>query len=147
MNDFKVTGQCLCGAVSYVVTAPAKSLEHCHCSMCRRAHGTLSAAGAVVEAARFRIERGASTLRSYTSSPGNHRWFCGGCGCQIYMTVDHVSDEIYYWPASLDDGMHPGHSDERECHIFVGSRAPWDRFDEGLPEHETTAADIGLGLT
>lgn len=34
-----IEGGCLCGAVRYVITLPTKWCAHCHCSMCRRAHG------------------------------------------------------------------------------------------------------------
>ena len=146
MNDFRVTGRCLCGAVVYRVTAPAKSLEHCHCSACRRAHGALNASGALVDAAHFHLDQGDDYLKSYESSPGNHRWFCGRCGCQIYMSIDHIPAELYYWAASLDEGMHPGHPQDRECHIFVGSKPCWDPLDQALPRHDTIPDNVGPGL-
>ena len=62
------------------------------------------------------------------------------------MTVDHIPHEIYYWPASLDYGMQPGHPAGRECHIFVNSKAHWDRFDEVLTQFPDAAeGDIGIG--
>lgn len=145
MTEFVASGRCLCGAVAYRVTAPAKSLEHCHCSICRRAHGALSAAAALVDTTEFHLESGRDRLRSFTSSPGSHRWFCGDCGCQIYIAIDRHPDEIYYWAASLDEGAHPGHPPERECRIFVGSKAAWDRFDETVPAYDGFADTIGLG--
>lgn len=144
-KGFEVTGRCLCGSVVYRVTAPAKSVEHCHCSMCRRAHGALQASGAIVATDRFHLDNGVELLRSFTSSPGNHRWFCGECGCHIYMSVEHIPAEVYYWPASLDEGMFPGHPADKECHIFVGSKASWDRYDEQLTSYETVADAISLG--
>ena len=32
-------GACLCKAVQFEVTPPTKWCAHCHCTMCRRAHG------------------------------------------------------------------------------------------------------------
>ena len=32
-------GGCLCGDVRFTVDWPSKWIAHCHCSMCRRAHG------------------------------------------------------------------------------------------------------------
>ena len=143
MTDFEVTGRCLCGAVAYRVTAPAKRLEHCHCTYCRHAHGALYASGALVDAAHFHIDRGSEELKAFTSTPGNHRWFCGRCGCHIYMSVDDMPAEIYYWAASLDADMHPGHPENCEWHLFVGSKAHWDRFDQLLPTHDAYAARPG----
>ena len=144
-TSFEATGGCLCGAVAYRVTAPAKSLEHCHCSKCRRAHGALTAAGALVDAEHFEVVRGREALVSFTSTPGNHRWFCGRCGCHIYMSVDDIPAELYYWAGSLDDGMAPGHPTEKECHIFMGSKACWDRLDDALPAHDGLPEGIGPG--
>ena len=139
MAAFEVSGGCLCGAIRYRVSAPAKIVEHCHCSMCRRAHGALHATGARVSKTDFHLTHGANDIGSWSSSPGNHRWFCRRCGSQIYMSAENLPRELYYWAASLDEGMHPGHPPEREQRVFVGSKAHWDRLDEPLPRHDAMA--------
>ena len=35
----KVSGGCLCGAVRFTAKLPSKWCAHCHCSLCRKAHG------------------------------------------------------------------------------------------------------------
>ena len=35
-----VTGSCLCGDVAWAVSGPLELMSHCHCSMCRKAHGS-----------------------------------------------------------------------------------------------------------
>jgi hypothetical protein len=43
-----VRGQCLCGAVTFEVSAELGMVTHCHCSMCRKFHGSaFSTHGAV----------------------------------------------------------------------------------------------------
>ena len=37
MSD--ASGKCLCGAVRFRMRFPSKWVAHCHCTMCRRAHG------------------------------------------------------------------------------------------------------------
>ncbi|MGH8189559.1 MAG: GFA family protein, partial [Steroidobacteraceae bacterium] len=37
------TGSCLCGVVRWEVSAPYQWMGHCHCSMCRKHHGSLFA--------------------------------------------------------------------------------------------------------
>ena len=32
-------GACLCGQVRFAIVPPTKWCAHCHCTMCRRAHG------------------------------------------------------------------------------------------------------------
>jgi hypothetical protein len=33
-------GQCLCEALTYELDGPFSAMIHCHCSMCRKHHGT-----------------------------------------------------------------------------------------------------------
>ena len=61
------------------------------------------------------------------------------------MSVDHIPTELYYWAASLDDGLSPGHPSEKECRIFVGSKAVWHTDEQCLPGFDEAAPGIGLG--
>jgi Glutathione-dependent formaldehyde-activating enzyme len=47
------SGGCLCGAVRYTVTGEIKDVSHCHCSMCRKAHGAAFATYASVSSQSF----------------------------------------------------------------------------------------------
>ena len=33
-------GSCLCGTVRWAIEEPFEEMSHCHCSMCRKVHGT-----------------------------------------------------------------------------------------------------------
>ena len=37
----RLTGACVCGAVKWSYDAPFTTMLHCHCSVCRKHHGTL----------------------------------------------------------------------------------------------------------
>jgi len=39
----QVTGSCLCGAVRYAIAGALRDVVLCHCAMCRRTHGHVSA--------------------------------------------------------------------------------------------------------
>lgn len=105
--SFALTGGCHCGAVRYRVTAPARELCHCHCSICRRIHGAVFASFAIVERTRFRIEHGADVLTRYDSSAGAQRYFCSRCGGQIYSDVDSLPEIRFYAVGTLDNGPSP----------------------------------------
>ena len=134
MTDFPISGGCLCGAVRYTVLEPAKSVEHCHCSICRRKSGTLSSPGAVVDRDMLRIDRGAENLTSYEHLPGGIRKFCRTCGCPLFFEVEGFTEKAYFMPATLDGGVHPGHTPGTECHVFVDSKAEWDEITGDLPQ-------------
>ena len=67
MTTFPVQGGCHCNAVRYTLLAPALSVQHCHCSRCRKSSGQLSVSGAVIQRADLRIEP-TDNLTSYYSS-------------------------------------------------------------------------------
>ena len=48
MTEFPIQGGCHCGAVRYTLVAPALSVQHCHCSRCRKVYGHLAAQGGVI---------------------------------------------------------------------------------------------------
>ena len=57
-TESKREGGCLCGAVRFEITLPSKWCAHCHCSMCRRAHGAGVVTWFGVPEDRFRITAG-----------------------------------------------------------------------------------------
>ncbi len=40
MPDSQAKGSCLCGEITFALRFPSKWIVHCHCSRCRRAHGS-----------------------------------------------------------------------------------------------------------
>jgi hypothetical protein len=104
--------------------------------MCRKVHGALFATFASVPIVGLAIERGADSLAQFESSPGVLRQFCRRCGCPLFCRVASAPDMIYFTPATLDDGAHPGHPAAHERHIFVGSKVPWYRIESRLPQHD-----------
>ena len=48
-----IRGSCLCGGVKYRITGQLSDARYCHCSMCRKAHGSAFRARTTVKAADF----------------------------------------------------------------------------------------------
>ena len=135
-KSFALTGGCLCGAVRYTALAPAHSVLHCHCSQCRRSHATLVGTSATIDRDKLQIDEGEAQLSSFEHPPGNHRKFCRTCGSSVFYVADELPDILFYFPATLDGGAHPGHDVAAEHHIHLASRAHWEPFNTQLPEHE-----------
>ena len=124
-------GRCLCGAVRYEIDGPFTFMVNCHCSMCRKHHGTGFATFAVAPIAGFRVTSGEDSLLGYRSSPNGLRSFCGTCGSAGPTALPELG--IAAAPAAAFDGdlgIRP------QCHIFVGSRAPWDTIADALPQYD-----------
>jgi hypothetical protein len=48
---------------------------------------------------------------------------------------------MYFFPSTLDGGVHPGHPVGTESHIYVGSKAEWDSICGNLPQYDTMSPD------
>lgn len=124
-----ISGRCLCGGVAWQLDGAIELINYCHCTMCRRVHGTPFGAFAHAQANGFRWLRGEADIARFESSPGVFRCFCPVCG----STVPVIEDGEVTIPAGGiegDPGVRPS------VHIFVASKAPWYQIADGLPQHD-----------
>ena len=84
----------------------------------------------------MKIDEGEENLTSFETPPGIHRQFCRTCGCSLLYYLDDLPDIVFYYPATLDGGVHPGHPEASEHHVHVGSKANWESFEDSLPRHD-----------
>jgi hypothetical protein len=127
----EVLGACLCGDLRFAAALPSKWVAHCHCSMCRRAHGAGVVTWLGAEAAQCRIEDPQGRLQWYTSSPGAERGFCGRCGSTLFFRSARWPGELHVVVANLLDAP-----DRRpQVHVFWDEHVDWLRLDpdDGLP--------------
>ncbi len=126
-----IHGSCLCGGVAFSVRPPLIAMGHCHCSMCRRQHGTAYSTYAQARAEDVTITRGAELVRSYASSADAERRFCGTCGAKLFYATRAMPEFLWVAAGAFDDdpGIRAGH------HIFVASKAPWFEISDDLPQH------------
>jgi len=133
---FAAEGRCLCGGVAIEIRVPASETYHCHCSMCRRASGSLYQTYSVYPRSAVRFTKGEDALLVYESSPGTRRRFCGRCGCQVVCEVASSPDIVYLNSGILDGRKHPGHAKEREKHIFMADKVAWLDVGDDLPKFD-----------
>jgi hypothetical protein len=126
-----ISGSCLCGEVCYEIAGQLRSVTHCHCSMCRKAHGAAFATYAEVEARDLRFTRGQDLIVRYRSSQEAQRSFCSRCGSNLLFEPEESPNLVWVAVGGLDSDsqVRPG------AHIFVGSKAPWLDIDDDLPQH------------
>ena len=55
-------GGCMCGAVRFEISGPLRNVVYCHCSECRKLHGTPFASNAGVESRHFKFISGEDQL-------------------------------------------------------------------------------------
>ena len=123
-----IRASCLCGDVRFEISGALSGGSHCHCSMCRKAHGAAFGSFLHSDAGGFRWTAGQEQVENYPSSPGNVRAFCKVCGSNLPVLEDEGTHVII--PAgSLDDDPRV----RPVVHIHVASKAPWYEIGDGLP--------------
>ncbi len=126
-----ITGQCLCGAHRYELEGPLRLGHHCHCSLCRKQHGSAFATVIGVERDHLRWERG--DVIAFASSPGFSRESCATCGSPLAQQPPSPPGMPIFVPAGTLDDL----AEEIEFHLFAGSKAPWLEIGDELPAFDT----------
>ena len=133
-----LTGSCLCGDIAFEIDGPVDTAGHCRCSMCRKFHGSASAALGTTAPEDFRWVRGAERIRTYQSSAQGYRSFCPRCGSPLPLRgEDRPFALVPMGNVAEDPGTRP------RLHFFTGSMAPWHTIVDGLPRHESYPAEFG----
>jgi len=123
-------GSCLCGSVTFKVVGPFDRFFLCHCMHCRKDTGSAHAANLFSSTAKVRWLSGQDKLQVFTLPQTRHtRCFCSVCG----SAMPYVTDEFVVVPAGcLDTDL----AAMPDAHIFMASRARWDRDLANLPSFE-----------
>lgn len=122
-------GSCLCGKIKFTLSGAVTNMSHCHCSICRKIHGSLFAT--YLEATVLSYSSGEDAIQHYLSSKGFNRAFCKDCGSVLPEASDQDGHTAYYIPAGIlddDPGIRP------ESHIFCESKSAAYRICDDLPQ-------------
>ena len=129
MQPEKVAGACLCGAVSFEIQLPTLLCAHCHCTMCRRAHGAGFVTWVVVPSEQFRIVAGEDRLVRYRSSDHGTRSFCGVCGSSLFFWSTKRPEHVDVVLANISGPI----DRSPQFHVFWDDRAEWVHVADELP--------------
>jgi hypothetical protein len=134
-----IEGACLCGAVAFAVGPPYRWFAYCHCSLCRKHHGTLFSLSLAVVESRLRWLSGEAEIVHYRATPAFERPYCGRCGSK----VPGRSHEAGYWnvPVGLLDGELGARP---RSHIFVAAKSSLHTITDSLPQHAEYPPGIAL---
>ncbi len=129
-GDKFAKGGCLCGAVTFRITLPTLFCGHCHCSMCRKAHGAGYITWIGVLLSHFELRQGAQKLKEYASSTHGKRGFCLECGSTLFCQSDKHPDVMDIVLANIDDKI----DRVPEAHYYFSDRADWVMIYDRLPK-------------
>jgi hypothetical protein len=132
-NNQNTTGGCLCGAVRYEIIGDLRGIVNCHCSKCRRFHGSLGAYTSIKYENLILVEqRGLKWFKSVTDeTPNVHRGFCSECGSSLFW---HPRDQNYIAVAagSLDDTT----NQKTIGHVWTSQKSGYVDINDDLPQFQ-----------
>jgi hypothetical protein len=123
--------QCFCGDVTLEATLPSLWAAHCHCSLCRRAHGAAFVTWVGMEAARCQIGDSSRRLHWYESTPGAERGFCSLCGAMMFFRSTRWPGELHIALAHFTTPVDRA----PQVHAHWADHVSWANVDpgDGLP--------------
>ena len=128
-----MTGQCLCGAVSYKIEGDMQMCGVCHCKNCQRQAGSSYSVLFGVTDDQIEISGALTTYGDHADS-GNvvHRHFCGICGSPVKTSIPTQPGMTYIKAGTLDDTSML----DPQIHFWTGSKQRWVEIDKNVPQIE-----------
>jgi len=140
-ETMSLTGQCLCGVITYELKNPPAMTGVCHCKNCQRQAGSAFSTLAGVAKTDFVLNSGQMKVyRDSETDTGNtvERHFCGECGSPIYSAVPDSPDVLFIKTGTMDDTS----SFTPQFHVWSSSKQDWVELEDGVPAMQKTE---GLG--
>ncbi len=129
----KRSGSCLCGEVTFELDGDFDHFYLCHCSLCRKDSGSAHGANLFSSSATLTWLSGEEKITHFTL-PGtrHHKSFCSLCGSALpNMQMDGKLLVVPAGSLDCDFDMRP------TAHIFVASKAHWDKDLDDIPQIDT----------
>ena len=126
----QVNGSCLCGEIAFRADLPSKWCAHCHCSLCRKAHGAGYVTWVGFEATQVSIIKQDQKLVWYESSPGAQRGFCQQCGSTLFFRSERWAGELHIVLANIDDNI----DRQPQANVYFDNHVNWMPIDNSLKQ-------------
>ena len=134
-----LAGHCNCGQVRFELRTQSPDVYVCHCSLCRRATGSIGVTVVVVPKHQFSWTTGNEYVRRWRMP--DHDWECSFCTeCGSHLPGANDDDSVYVPAGLIDEGQE--HLTVKH-HIWVSSKAPWHDIGESGQRHERGFGDGG----
>ena len=118
----KMTGGCLCGAISYSVDAEPMFMGVCHCKDCQRSTGSKAEPVVALPDATFSMKGSPKSYASKGASGGAvNRSFCPECGSRLTARAETMPGVVMLLAGTMDDAS----QFKPAMQIFCDSAQPW----------------------
>lgn len=125
-------GSCLCGAVTFEVTAEPGPIEACHCTQCRKWTSHFFAS---IEVPRDSlVVHGDEHVAWYRSSDKARRGFCATCGSSLFF--DPLDKVKHHWTGIAMGALDTSTGSKLALHIFTAEKGDYYEIPDGEERHE-----------
>ena len=125
-----IHGSCLCGAVTFLMQLPSKWCAHCHCSMCKKAHGAGYVTWVGFKQDQVTVSADNEQLIWYESSVGAQRGFCQQCGSSLFFRSEKWAGELHIALGAIDDEI----DRKPQANVFFDSHVDWMPIDASVKQ-------------
>jgi len=125
----RLSGRCMCGAVTWAYAGDTTRNLVCYCTDCQRA--TSSPLTAFLGMNKEQLSW-TGKIEHYESSAGTYRGFCPACGTRLYFRSDKWPEETHVHATTLlnPDDYRP------DAQVLTRSRRSWLDLIPSLPSHD-----------
>ncbi len=129
----KLTGQCLCGDVTFATEGDVAFQANCHCSDCRQTTGATFATLLFMDQSDVEVSGDVTTF-AHTVDSGNvlTKHFCPNCGSQVFGTSESRPTLIALRAGCINEHEHV----KPQINVFAGSKMDCTLLDPDLPAPE-----------
>jgi hypothetical protein len=135
MTSTTLEGGCGCGAVRYRLNDEPIFVNNCHCRLCQRQTGTVSAVNDFIESERLELLSGDLNEHEFKTGSGATQIVvrCAKCGTPVWSHYRLGRKAAAVRVGTLDNpsAVRP------DAAIFVTDKPDWAPLPEGVPQFET----------
>lgn len=126
-----VKGSCFCTEIQYEIELIPNKIFNCHCSQCRKSHGSAFATQAFAKGDTLNFIKGEELLSEYKSGRGV-RAFCSKCGSRL---MNYATDKSLYLSIALST-LDTEYEHGPVAHAFTSYKAVWHSPSDNIPSFE-----------
>ena len=125
IGNIMIKGSCLCEKIQFEANELPNMVFNCHCSRCRKAHGSAFATQIFAVKDSLKFIKGKDALTEYDST-GGIRTFCSACGSRLMNYGKEGTDYLSVAISAIDnaDEFKP----TADC--FTKNKIGWVKLDD-----------------
>ena len=126
----KLTGQCLCGDVTYAADGDIAMQANCHCTDCRQSSGSAFATLVFMSKDDVKITGDVKSFDHVVDSGGTlTKTFCPKCGSQLFTANKSRPNSIGIRAGTLNE-----HEEVKpQFNVYAGSKMECTHLDPDIP--------------